>query len=493
MKKFSLCALVCMFSFNMIADQLLPSSQFLFKYKVSGKKEKSGQTFLFTRPAYTLIEARQFLAHEYFADKNCNGSAFQVVGMYQKASPSERIGKYFGLYEKNIITVRGNDAHDAATRDVRAEWLGLGPNFDGTLSLEPSQSQWATYLELQQDFKRFTDNWLISTFYVSLQLPVQHVKNNMNFRAPAQLEAAFTRPQLLFAKMPTQSKSVTSVPELIGRLGSYFLKDDGFELGVYSMLLIPTAKEAKPEFLFDPFLGHNKHWGMGTGFNFQMPLNCATDEWIFGLYVDLEHIFLFRSDQFRTMDVRFKEWSRYMLVNSVHGQCNIPAANILTRKVRVEPYSLFDGSGGFRLYNDVIAIQFGYSCWAHGNELLRLHEPWLPEFGFAGVVDPEKPPLIVNCVKVCPTASKSTISCQAPNDVDKDGNQIFVPITWADLNFYSGGSRSALTNRVHFAAGIKAEGCGFCFFAGMGAFAEFPRINTAFSQWGVWGKFGGTF
>ncbi|MGE0009897.1 MAG: hypothetical protein AB7F19_05090 [Candidatus Babeliales bacterium] len=505
MKKFSLCALLCMFSFNIIADQLLPTSQYLFKYKVSGKHEKFSQTFLFTRPAYTLIEARQFLAHEFMANKNCYGGFFQVVGMYQKAHRSEHVGRYFGLPErtdvldsdfnvkpKNIITVKGDDVRPI-NRDVRAEWLGLGPNFEGVLSLEPEQMQWAAYLEYQQDFKPFTDNWLLSSFYFSFQLPVQHVKNDMNFRAPLPLLQAFNRPELLFSKIPTQSESVTSVPEIIFRLGSYFLKDDGFELGVYSMLLIPTAKSAKAEFLFDPFLGHNNHWGMGSGFNFQMPLNCTTDCRIFSFYVDLEHTYLFRATQHRTFDVRFKPWSRYMLVNSIYGECGIPAANVLTRRVRTEPFSLFEGSSGFRFYNEFVALQLGYSCYAQSTEWPRLKEPWLEEFGFAGVGGPGTDGLEVNCVPVCPTASESTISCLADNDVDEDGNLVFVPIRWQDLDFYSGGARAAVVNRAHVAVGFKAEGKYFSFFAGLGAFGEFPTLNTAFTQWGVWGKFGGTF
>ncbi len=513
MKKFSLCAFLCLFIGNIIADQLIYENKQFFKYKFTGKHEKMSQSFIFPRPVYTLIEARQFLTHEFFADPNCGGGVFQAFAAYQHARPSHKVGEYFAINFKNNLTVLGDDVDinpiDPTTRlpvprDVRAEWLGLDSNFNGEMRLSPAQTQWAAYLEYYQSFKAFTDNWFLSTFYLSAALPIQHVKNDMNFEqfiavpstrpGPTDLFEAFNRPELKKARIPIEPHHKTAIAELILRLGSYFMHgEDGFELGLYSMGVIPLADHAKAKHLFSPMIGHNGHWGGGTGVNFQMPLNCSTDERIFAWYVDLEHIFLFRATQKRTLDLRLKPWSRYLLLNSVHGQCNIPAANVLTRKVRVESYSIFDGSTGFRFYNDFWAFEFGYSAWAHGFEWLRLKEPWLEEFGIAGQVVPGEPQLFVNCVPVCPTASKSTISCQAANDVNDQGELQFVPIKWSDLNFYSGAARAAVVNRFHVAVGFKVDDRRFAFFAGLGAFGEFPRLNTAFGQYGVWAKIGGSF
>lgn len=513
MKKFSLCAFLCLFASYALGDELFHENRQFFKYKFSGKREKMSQSFLFPRPVYTLIEARQFLAHEFFANKNCSGGAFQAFAAYQHAHPSHKVGEYFAFDFKNYLTVLGDDVDINPAdptmrlpipRDIRAEWLGLDSTFNGAMRLAPEQTQWGVYLEYQQDLAPYTTNWFLSTFYISAALPIQHVKNHMNFEqfiavpsaqpGPTDLFEAFNRRDLKKARIPVESHHKTAAAELILSLGSWLMDgEDGFELGIYSMFIIPLAEHAKAKHLFSPMIGHNKHWGGGTGFNFQMPLNCNTDQRIISFYVDLEHIFLFRATQKRTLDLRLKPWSRYMLVNGINGQCNIPAANVLTRKVRVEPYSYFDGSAGFRFYNNNVAFEFGYSVWAHGFEWLRLKEPWLEEFGIAGQPVPGEQ-LFVNCVPVCPTASRSTIQCQEANDVNDQGELTFVPIKWWDLDFYSGAARGTIDHRLHVAVGFKADDCNkFAFFAGFGAFGEFPRLDTAFGQYGVWAKIGGTF
>lgn len=478
----------------------------LFPGSLAGR-ERTGQSFMFTRPIYRNIAAQRSLFDVFAAHKHGPMQAiFQIMPMFMQTLTSDKrarqAARYFFINRKSTLIVKGENAPNSAiTRDVRAEWFQLSSDYDGTITIKPKQKQFGIWIEYQQDLKYFYDCWWLESVWLSLAIPMQYVKNDLqleeNVITPsstpglANMTEAFTRPDLKFGKIGP-SKSRSSVSELMIKLGTNFLKRDGYNIYMYSLFSIPTARSQEPNFLFDPFLGQNRHFCWGSGVNFQLPLNDCVDEYVFAFFVELENIMHIRNGRKRILELKRKPWSRYLLLNKTDGTMNIPAANILTTKVKVQPFNYVDFASGFRWYNDSIEAEFGYSLWTHGSEELSI-DKYIGakfrhgEYGIAGVGT------FVNekGVTVGRTASKSTIDCLAPNDVDANGNPIFVPLLVRDLEFLKGAARTTLLHRGYMAIGYRLTNCnGVEGFVGLGGFIEIPSRNTSLAAWGLWFKGG---
>ncbi len=112
-------------------------------------------------------------------------------------------------------------------------------------------------------------------------------------------------------------------------------------------------------------------------------------------------------------------------------QAYTPGVNVLTRNVRVYPFSYVDFACGFRLTSEWFESEIGYGIWGHGDEKIELTcvSTCLTTMSmeYAGSA-PEGYSKAV-------TASRSTIRYQAPYDRDTSGNPVFIPVTIASLTF----------------------------------------------------------
>lgn len=461
--------------------------------------KKTSQSFMFTRPIFRNIAAQTAnFWHDAVYDKpGCSLSSIQVIPMYQHSINSQATGKYFLLNHRDTIVIKGDGAvQNPNERDVRAEWIGLPSNFVGTLSLTPQQRQYGIWIEFNQDVKKFLCNEFFTSIWVGFAMPFQYVQNNLDPRQflvtgtsalfPHDILQAFNQSTQRYGKISDKKLSRKSISQVQLKLGTTFMNRDGFQLGMYSCALFPTYGHQNPEFMFDPFLGHNRHFGFGTGVNVQIPLNDDTDCKLISFIFNIENLYFFGNDQRRTLDLQFKPWSRYLLLNKNDGTKNIPAVNVLTRKVRIKPYNFVDLNAGLRVQIGCIEAEAGYNLWAHGDEKIRLKKPFPREYGIAG------DGALVGTTNIGATASQSTIAERATNDLDA-GNPTFIPINEWDLDLRSGAARAAVVHRAHVALGFVHEECTFAWFIGFGGFGEIPQKNTALKNWGIWGKVGGTF
>ena len=457
--------------------------------------ERTGQSFMFTRPVQRNLAAQQSIWHNVFLDKPPCGirGAFQGIFLYQQTprTAPDKIKRYFLINGKETLLVKGDNAVDAVNRDIRAEWLQLDSTYAGNFTINPIQEQLAFWGEYNQDIATFIHHPFFDNLWVSLAFTAQRIQNNLQFSsvttsttAPispiANLDIAFSRNNMLYAKMADKKIKETSIAEIVLKLGATFLYCEGFQIAAYSLFLAPAHGRATPKFIFDAYISNNRHWGFGQGVLSQFPLNCS-NEAIFAFYFNVENIFFLRNTQLRTFDLKNKPFSRYLLLNNRNGTCvNIPATNFLTREVRVEPFNQVDLSTGFRWYNEIVEVELGYDLWAHGNEEIVPRKPLPEEFGIAGSM-----PGI--------TASNSTIDTLAPDDLDDMGNPTFVPIRIRDLDRRSVAARSALVHRAHGVIGFNIESDFGNIFAAVGGFYEIPNDNSALYNWGIWAKGGGAF
>lgn len=465
------------------------------------------RTFMWTRPIYRNIAAQQSIWHDVIFNA-CQPQNFaaQAIPMYEKSFTSRKVSRYFlfddspfgGGDDKNFLTVKGDAviAGNPNSRDIRAEWINLPSTFSGSFTVKPKQRQAAVWLETFYSLRDFFDNDFLKSFWIGMALPIQYVQNSINLMEfpaqnsdtprgilPVNIAQALSNPAWNFAKFGPKRKLV-NVAEWDFKLGSNFLDRDGFQLGFYSMFVAPLHGHANPEFVFSPYVGNNRHFGYGSGVLCQLPLTKNIEHCFIALFFEIENIYFFRDLQKRTLDLKSKPWSRYLLLVKNDGTINIPAVNILTRTCRVRPFNMVDMTTGFRYERCNFEAEIGFDLWARGREDIKLKECFLSEYGIAGVgfIDGSGLPA---------TASESTISYLAPNDVDPiSAAQIFVPITENDLELNSGGARGAINFRFHFAGGYTSYGPNALCFLGVGAFIEIPNYNTDLKRYGIWAKIG---
>jgi len=98
--------------------------------------------------------------------------------------------------------------------------------------------------------------------------------------------------------------------------GWNFLQNDNYHLGFYLAGAAPTGNRPPSAFLFSPVIGNYKHWEVGCG---------LTAHWLFwksahenqhiGIYTDIVATHLFKAKESLVFDLKDKPLSRYMLAS----------------------------------------------------------------------------------------------------------------------------------------------------------------------------------
>ncbi len=465
-------------------------------------EDYTSQSFMFARPLSQNLSAIQSGWHNIIHDRHGDGlAAIQVVGLFQQSMYHEKTAQYFLFNNKKCLHVAGDNAQTTNTRDIRAEWLGLPDNFSGTFTIDPRQRQVGFLIEYNQLLRRFFTSDLFDRFWISLSLPIVAVENDIQLNqfdilnrgtggeAPKDIVEAFQQKEWCYAKIG-EKRSKLEMSHIRLALGSTYMSENNFQLAYYSHFTFATADRDPAHYLFDAVVGPNGHFGMGAGVNMQIVLTYDTDPVDVCFYLDIEHTFLIRRNQMRTVDLLHKPWSRYLLLNRIDRgpDLKIPAVNVLTMKFKVRPYSMVDFGFGFRIKKGELELELGYGIWGKGDEKLdELICPFPTIYGIAGKSEPgDTKPRTANLSTI------NTLEYTADEEV-ADPNQTFVPILESDLDLHSGISRSVINHRVHLSLSSKHEGKKIDGTFGAGFFYELPQRNSSLKQWGLWGKVAASF
>lgn len=464
-------------------------------------KVKSSRTFMFSRPINQTTFIQQSGWHDLIYNKctNMQGVLQAYVTSWQTQNYQPDAAQYFLPECRDHVLVAGDDAPGNKPsyryRDVRAEWLGIdNTQFQGSFTISPYQKQWAVTLEYNQDLSTFFSGNFFKNYWLSVALPIAFIENDLRFKqsaianpgiqGPRDLIAAFNQDAWRFAHMSQGKQNVVAVAEICLRLGRAFLADDFFEIAYYTLFRIPTYHGQNPRYIFSPFVGNNKHVGFGGGVDFQIPITNADAPYAVTFFTTLEATFLLDRDDRRTFDLKDKKWSRYLQFNIKDGppDQNIPGANVLTICTKVRPYGHFEMNLGWRLNTQHFEGEIGYGIWGHADEMLEPKEGFDEIYGIAGTGPNNK--------GLATTASTSTIQQKGENDVNENGDPLFVQIRVSDLDFHSAAAQSVINHKIHGA--VSYLHCKNCYdgVATFGVFWEYPQRNAAMQICGFWIKLG---
>lgn len=452
------------------------------------KTEKTSQSFLFTKPVFTTLPARISFWHDSWFDIE-KTNAFQATTQYQHSFNSKKLKRYFLMKDRDSLVVRGDThAGTSPVTDVRAEWLGLPTNFQGTLTLAPEQWQMCTSITARRSFN-FEGTTFFDNMWGFVEIPIVLMQNDMKFKqesvtnaaaatvAVRDIETAFNNTDWNYQKIKTGKQDKTKIGEVRLGFGKTFLSNGRAHVASYSAVSLPTTSKQTNEYMFTPQAGLNGHIAFIWGASFQLPLSRKTDMNDTCLFLDFENTFFLRNKQYRTFDLKNKEWSRFLLMRKKDQTTNTttPGVNVLTQKVRVSPYAIINASGGVRFHVGSAEAEIGIGAWGHNEERIKLTSLWEENYGIAGTTTNT-------------SASASTIKTLGADDTT------FTPIKETDINFKSGASLATAVYRVHGSIGSRGRGKNNNGLFGCGFFVEIPHNNTkAFSQWGFWAKVGGAF
>lgn len=316
--------------------------------------------------------------------------SFAVTGEVTKSFRPERIAQcLFGddiLECDNTLTISGSRTQSRIrNRDWLADYFGLPTDFKSMVAFRPRVNNFLLDAAVFLGF----DNW-VSGLYARVHVPIIYTNWDLNMKEfpeergkndhdagyfndvgipRDQLLNSFTQfiagdaaPQvdnltfqpLQFAKMHPCSRRLVRVAEIRAAVGYNVWHTETFRVGFNIRGAAPTGNRPKAEFLFEPMVGNGHHWEIGAGISTHLRAwhNEETGEQI-DLYFDVNVMHLFSTSQKRTLDLKEKPNSRYMLVqklaapieNNVRGDGQepnaqfknevAPVANLTTFKVDV--------------------------------------------------------------------------------------------------------------------------------------------------------------
>lgn len=547
MKNYILLIVLCAFVSSAVADTMYSQHDYPFGdgIQMCCRNDDVSNTFMFTRPFMDNVSTIQALWHTILYKKDHSyGASVQAIGLYQQSLELERTQHYFLPAKCERVLVAGDDVfQDLEIRQIRAEWFNLPSTFQGTFTLHPKQKQAGVILEYSQDVGKVIEHSFFEGSWVNIALPVTIVENNMHINEdvfvsgpsfnmrPITIIGAFNQPDWKYAKICPNTMTQVKLADITLNIGKTFLAQDDFVVAYSSVIVIPTGNIQDAHYLFEPVAGNNGHFGIGGRVDFQFPLTNPDSCHTLCFFLDFESVFFARNRQWRTFDLKGKPYSRYLQFVSRDDPSGelISGVNILTRWVQVHPYNLADLSLGFRFKTEHIEIEVGYSIWGHGDEKIRILrdsnccdtrnrelDPF-ERYGIAGNPNPSGPhqrPALNCCQLPMPaTASKSTIACQAANDlecepnVDKiigecsgplmyangDTQRVFVPITQFDIDLQSGAAQSAFNHKFQLAFGYIHRGQSMDIIVGAGGYYDKPVKSGALNVLGAWLKMGASF
>jgi len=438
----------------------------------NSKKQDQARSFLYTRPFYDYLFLERLFNRAVNYKKGKLQAGLSLIGAHQQSTHNQKTTHYFLARDRDALSIAGDDTIQKNSRDFRAEWIGLPNDFFAVFTFKPKQKQDGVSIEWIQQLAKWTENSFLSDCYIRILLPFYSARNHLDFESSGdtkqELLQAFNNSAWLFAHITDQHQHRTGLGKVELAFGSKY-EEERLTLMYETMVAIPTGNKQNAKKLFQPVVGSNRHFEIGGRLCIDYGLCTFENPLQVHFFVDLQGILLVKNHQNRTIDLKQKPLSRYLLFNKQSTEpsdINIPGVNVLTRRCSVRPFMIADFSVGWSFFYKNFCFEFGYNVWGRHQERVELSDPFVPEFGIAGT-EPGT------------TASLSTIAKQAPND------ELFTPITFFDLDFRSAQSASAVNQTIHFALGrCHIRDLSEMFFSAS-FFREFAQQHGALSKWGI--------
>jgi len=275
---------------------------------------------------------------------------FSVAVRYSRSTDHEKMARI--LFDSSSVVFSGSRVPNREKQDILADYFGLPNTFKSAVCFNPIITTFC------MDFSWYHDlSCLAPGLYYRIHAPIAHTKWDLNLSEriinpavaynkgepvpaahpagylgadrillsdiPKSVESALQgkllfgdiREPLLYGKVFGR-QTLTRIADVHCAVGWNFLLSDWYHVGCNARLVVPFGNRTSAEFLFEPIVGDNAHWGAGVGFTSHVDLWYGRDEQhAIALYVDANVTHLFSARQRRSFDlITNGRGSRYMLL-----------------------------------------------------------------------------------------------------------------------------------------------------------------------------------
>lgn len=379
----------------------------------------TGRTFYSPR-SQSVNAARELVGWYWGINRCCVGEDYgSFSGTFEitKSFQSRNIARYF--FATDFLTFTGSRVPDRSPTDILADYFGLPTDFKSNVLVRP-------YVEnvlFDVDWFYGLDAWYKGV-YLRVHAPLVHTKWDLNLdecvvfdgtnNYPAGYMASFLIDRCSMASSVTQSMAgnvsfgdyhpleygkVDCAQKLFGlsdiqiAFGWNMVNAEAYHFGINVRTSIPTGTIPKGIFLFEPIIGNGHHWELGIGLSGHAVTWYCNDEWMMGIYGDLNVTHLFGTHQRRSFDfLRHGSGSRYILLQEMgnpvvdgvtvagapiatqyHGTI-FPAINATTLGCDVSIAVQVDLALMLTWQHEYVNFDIGYNLWGRSAEKIQCRE-----------------------------------------------------------------------------------------------------------------------
>lgn len=374
----------------------------------------SGKTFYVQR-SQSVNAARELVGWYWGINRYDVGDyygSFSGTFEFTRTFQARHIARYF--FGTDVLTFTGSRVPNRSPSDILADYFGLPTDYSSTVFVTPC----AENALCDFDWYCGLDAWA-DGLYFRAHAPLVytkwglHLENCSEFPGVNNYPAGYMGPELIerqqMAKSITQaltgrvsfgdyqplrygkvdgSQSAVGLSEIQMALGWNMINNEGYHFGINARTSIPTGTRPKGIYIFEPIIGNGHHWELGFGLTGHAVSWYCDDEWMVGIYGDMNVTHLFNANQRRSFDfLRHGAGSRYILlqtmgpaeqgltISDVQAEYQyqgtvFPAINKTTLDCEVSAAIQLDLVAMLTWQHKHINIDIGYNLWMRSGETL---------------------------------------------------------------------------------------------------------------------------
>jgi hypothetical protein len=453
-------------------------------------------------------------AHEMkIKDKKNFGARWQITGFYNETTDSSELGEVFGANGKNYVKVGTAAQVTAGTADVENNFLlhysqnAAANTLEGTIKFNPERQAYGTNCDVLVRLDK-----ILKGLYYKQNIILVNVKNDIGMKVESGKTGAKSteshkledilggtrlrrnidndpdesndniQEELRYAKI-RGSESRTGLENIESILGWRFLEKKRYFVGINVALQSPSGDQPTGEFLWEPRLG-NQHWGLGAGAEMGYTIWDSNSKTL-KLLLDFHYRYLFEETEKRTLGIKNilteSKYSKhilshYYLLAEVGQFTLIPAANVLTKDVDVEPGSQIDTYCALNFNANGFVFDIGYNLFWKERESVELKSNAWTDNKY-GIADFD--------LETCSDLASFNIT----TDIQPNNK----PINFANIDTSVAETPSILSHTIFGGVGHIWKKWKYPLMLGAGGSYEFGDDRAAADSWTLWLKGGFSF
>jgi len=480
------------------------------------------------------------------ARENGHGGALQIALFGSRSTDERALGVYFTPFCKSQLLAKTTNL-DGGT-DVLTQHFNIltdTPNplqdFESIVSFCPKTSTFGIGISYRQRLGKFEpDNPDKRYAWFEISAPITRMKTtmglceqilspnnkalqvpNLNQRFYACMTQALNQCAWKYGKISPCPLCKWGLADITVRFGKEFVKCDKCLFDAYLGFIFPTGNRRTACYVFEPIIGHAKHFGILFGPSIQLELwKYEEKERKFEMSFDINAQYLFSKMEMRSFDLKCRPWSRYMEVYcnkeqateaammAAQGQLtqamllSTPGINVFTKCMKVYPKLSFSTLLSVIYSSEKFKLEVGYNFYAKQSECIDMKCKWCEgpaikdaigmgytnalrmihrnfTAGFTSPPPPAPPQFIIPPDPIVATTPLDLYDLNVIKESDIDLNSC------AHLGFVS--------HALYLSVGGKWDKRNFPPFVNFGVSYEFGKENMILDRWTLWAKTGFSF